>query len=66
MTFNFGGLDIQSLEIFNAVGQLVHRQAFEANTLGTTLEVVDWNEGVYFVRFQTPDGVGTKRLQVLK
>lgn len=66
VNFNFGGLDVQSLEVFNAMGQLMHRQSFEAHTLGTTLEVLDWNTGVYFVRFQTPDGMGTRRLQVVK
>ncbi|MGB0930542.1 MAG: Ig-like domain-containing protein [Chitinophagales bacterium] len=66
VNFNFGGLDVQSLEVFNAMGQLMHSQSFEANTLGTTLEVVDWNTGMYFVRFQTPDGMGTRRLQVVK
>ncbi len=66
VNFNFGGLDIQSLEIFNTMGQLMYRQSFEAHTLGTTLEVVDWNMGMYFIRFQTPDGTGTRRLQVVK
>ncbi|MFK7908794.1 MAG: T9SS type A sorting domain-containing protein, partial [Chitinophagales bacterium] len=64
--FNFGGLDIQTLKVFNAMGQLMYNQSFEANTSKTTLEVNDWDAGLYFVQFQTPDGVGTRRLQVLR
>ncbi|MEZ4887139.1 MAG: Ig-like domain-containing protein [Chitinophagales bacterium] len=64
--FNFGGLNVQSLQIFNAMGQLMYDQSFEVNTLKTTLEVSNWSTGVYFVHFQTPDGVGTRRLQVVK
>ena len=64
--FNFGGLDIQTLKVFNAMGQLMYNQSFEMNASKTTLEVNDWDAGLYFVQFQTPDGVGTRRLQVLR
>ncbi len=64
--FNFGGLDIQTLKVFNAMGQLMHNQSFEVNASKTTLKVNSWDAGLYFVQFQTPDGVGTRRLQVLR
>ncbi|MGB1241846.1 MAG: Ig-like domain-containing protein [Chitinophagales bacterium] len=64
--FNFGGLDIQTLKVFNAMGQLMYNQSFEVNTSKTTLNVNNWHTGFYFVHFQTPDGIGTRRFQVLR
>ena len=66
--FDFGVLKMQKLQIFNAVGQLMYEQSFEGYlpAKSTTLEVKNWDSGLYLVHFQTSDGVAARRLQVLK
>ncbi len=63
---NFGTVNIQSLQVFNSIGQIVLQKSFDGTSRATVLEVNDWGEGLYFVRFQTSNGIGGKRLQILK
>lgn len=63
---DFGTVNIQNLQVFNSIGQMVHQQSFNHTSKATTLEVNDWNEGLYFVRFQTSNGIAGKIFQVLK
>jgi len=48
-------LDISEVKIFNPLGQLVNQLPY-ASTLDTSL----WTSGLFFIQFQTKDGVITK------
>ncbi|MFD2916922.1 M1 family aminopeptidase [Psychroserpens luteus] len=48
-------LDISEVKIFNPLGQLINRLPFNS-----TIDTSAWNSGLFFVQFQTKDGVITK------
>ncbi|WP_040280647.1 M1 family aminopeptidase [Psychroserpens damuponensis] len=48
-------LDISEVKIFNTLGQLVNQSQFS-----TTLDTTTWTSGMFFIQFQTKDGVITK------
>lgn len=48
-------LDISEVKIFNPLGQLINRLPFNS-----TIDTSVWNSGLFFVQFQTKDGVITK------
>ena len=53
---------IDKVEIFTSTGQLVHVQK---NVLcGESIDISFLRSGVYFVRYETSDRVGTKKLVV--
>nr|WP_321221189.1 M1 family aminopeptidase [uncultured Psychroserpens sp.] len=49
------GLEISEVRIFNPLGQLVKKLPFNS-TIDTTM----WSTGLFFIQFQTKDGVITK------
>jgi len=53
---------IDKMEIFTTTGQLVHTQSNVLN--GESIDISFLNSGVYFVRYKTPDNVGTLKLVV--
>ncbi|WP_047549567.1 M1 family aminopeptidase [Psychroserpens sp. Hel_I_66] len=48
-------LDISEVKIFNPLGQLVNKMPFTQ-----TIDTSSWTTGLFFVQFQTKDGVITK------
>ena len=66
--FDYVGKKELSIVIQNGVGQEVYRSA--ANfTLGKStinLSTSNWSTGVYFIRFETTDGVRVEKLNIAK
>lgn len=48
-------LDISEVNIFNPLGQLINQMSFSS-----ILDTSTWSQGVFFIQFQTKDGVITK------
>ena len=48
-------LDISEVKIFNPLGQLINQLSFNS-----TLDTSTWTSGLFFIQFQTKDGVITK------
>ncbi len=66
--FDYLGKKELSIVIQNGVGQEVYRNASNF-TLGKStlnLSTSDWSTGVYFIRFETEDGVRVEKLNVAK
>ena len=48
-------LDISKVTVFNPLGQRIHQAVFS-----TSLDTSPWTAGLFFIQFQTKDGVISK------
>lgn len=66
--FDYQGKEELSIVIQNGVGQEVYRSAanFPNGKSTINLSTQDWTTGIYFIRFETEDGVRVEKLNVAK
>ncbi len=54
------------MAIFNSSGQLVYSKTIPDNSVQTTIDVNEFSEGVYLIRFNSENTVFTKKLIIVK
>ena len=58
--FKLTGTGIQEIEIMSITGALIRKEKSGAN--GVQSDISDLPDGIYFIRFKTPQGYITKKL----
>jgi hypothetical protein len=63
--FNLNPLEINNLEVFNSLGQLI-APPMDLNGEYTVIHTTDLNSGFYIVKFKTKDIIYTSKFQIIR
>ncbi len=66
VNFEYASSSSLKVDVYNSVGQMVNEVsvATGAGTYKLTVNTSDWSTGVYYVRFQSNEGVRTERVSI--
>lgn len=68
INFDYQGVDQLSITVVNNIGQEVYQNISNLNTGAINLEISTstWDTGIYFIRFQSEQGIKTEKLVISK